>query len=85
MFHPLAAVYRCEVCDAVRRLLAAGKLRQVFLFDEVPTRIVEADELADVDPGLQSLRNVNSPEDYEAALRDAGFTPGETGGRGRAD
>jgi molybdenum cofactor guanylyltransferase len=85
MFHPLAAVYRCEVCNAVRRLLAAGKLRQVFLFDEVPTRIVEADELADVDPGLQSLRNVNSPEDYEAALRDAGFTPGETGGRGRAD
>jgi molybdenum cofactor guanylyltransferase len=83
LFHPLAAVYRVDVCDAVQRLLAAGRLRPVFLFDEVPTRIVEAQELAAVDPTLQSLRNLNTPEDYEAALREAGFTPAETGGPDR--
>jgi molybdenum cofactor guanylyltransferase len=69
--HPLAAVYRLEVLAAVERLLAADRLRPVFLFDEVPTRIVEAAELADVDPTFQSLRNLNTPEDYQAALQDA--------------
>jgi molybdopterin-guanine dinucleotide biosynthesis protein A len=36
----------------------------------VPTRVVEPAELADVDPTLQTLRNLNTPADYEAALRD---------------
>lgn len=68
--HPLAAVYRREVADAVARLLAEDRLRPFFLFEAVPTRIVEAAELADVDPTLQTLRNLNAPADYEAALRD---------------
>jgi molybdopterin-guanine dinucleotide biosynthesis protein A len=68
--HPLAAAYRTSVLDAVRDLLAADRLRPVFLFDAVPTRVVGPHELADVDPALQSLRNLNTPADYEAALRD---------------
>jgi molybdopterin-guanine dinucleotide biosynthesis protein A len=70
--HPLAAVYRLEVADAVARLLAEDRLRPFFLFDAVPTRVVEAAELADVDPTFQTLRNLNTPEEYEAALREAG-------------
>jgi len=75
--HPLAAVYRVEVVQVVNRLLAEDRLRPVFLFDAVPTRVVEAAELADVDPSFQTLRNLNTPEDYEAALREvaAGATP----------
>lgn len=69
--HPLAAVYRLEVAEVVERLLAANRLRPVFLFEEVPTRVVEGHELTDVDPALQSLRNLNTPEEYEAALREA--------------
>jgi molybdopterin-guanine dinucleotide biosynthesis protein A len=69
--HPLAAVYRLEVGTAVTRLLAEDRLRPVFLFDLVPTRIVEAAELADVDPTFQTLRNLNTPEEYEAASREA--------------
>ncbi len=74
--HPLAAIYRIEVEDAVRQLLSENRLRPVFLFEKVPTRIVEPAELADVDPTFQSLRNLNTPEDYEAALREvmAGIT-----------
>jgi molybdopterin-guanine dinucleotide biosynthesis protein A len=68
--HPLAAVYRLDVLGAVRGLLSAERLRPVFLFDSVSTRVVEADELMDIDPTFQSLRNLNSPADYEAALRD---------------
>ena len=67
--HPLAAVYRLEVAEAVDRLLAEDRLRPFFLFEAVPTRVVEAAELADVDPEFQTLRNLNTPEDYEAALK----------------
>jgi molybdopterin-guanine dinucleotide biosynthesis protein A len=68
--HPLAAVYRIEVAEAVARLLAENRLRPFYLFEAVPTRVVEARELADVDPTFQTLRNLNTPEDYEAALRE---------------
>jgi molybdopterin-guanine dinucleotide biosynthesis protein A len=66
--HPLAAVYRIEVVGAVERLLSENRMRPVFLFDAEPTRIVEAGELADVDPTFQTLRNLNTPEEYAAAL-----------------
>ncbi len=69
-FHPLAAVYRLDVLGEVERLLREDRLRPVFLFEAVPTRIVTAAELTDVDASLQSLRNLNTPEDYQAALRD---------------
>jgi molybdenum cofactor guanylyltransferase len=68
--HPLAAVYRTQVRQAVVGLLAEDRLRPFFLFEAVRTRVVEADELLDADPGLHSLRNLNTPEDYAAALRE---------------
>jgi molybdopterin-guanine dinucleotide biosynthesis protein A len=68
--HPLAALYRLEVITVVDRLLAENRLRPFFLFEAVPTRIVEAAELADVDATFESLRNLNTPEDYEAALKE---------------
>jgi molybdopterin-guanine dinucleotide biosynthesis protein A len=69
--HPLAAVYRLEVRDTVARLLGENRFRPVF-----PTRIVEASELADVDPDFQTLRNLNTPEEYEAALQSLASTKG---------
>lgn len=70
---PLAAVYRTSVLPPVEALLAADRLRPAFLFDQVRTRRVTPDELADVDPDLASLINVNSPAEYAAALRRAGL------------
>ena len=67
--HPLAAAYRVGVLPHVRELLAADRLRPVYLFDAVPTRVLEPSDLADADPEFASLRNVNTPEEYEAALR----------------
>jgi molybdopterin-guanine dinucleotide biosynthesis protein A len=69
--HPLAAVYRLAVGPTAARLLAEDRLRPAFLFDEVPTRVVRPEELADVDPSFASLRNLNTPAEYEAALREA--------------
>jgi len=70
---PLSAVYRTGVLPQIEALLAADRLRPAFLFDQVRTRRVTADELADVDPQLDSLANVNSPADYAGALIRAGF------------
>jgi molybdopterin-guanine dinucleotide biosynthesis protein A len=70
--HPLAAVYRLEVAAVAGRLLAEDRLRPAFLFDQASTRIVRPEELADVDPDFRSLRNLNTPAEYEEALRDAG-------------
>ena len=73
--HPLAAVYRLEVKEATDRLLAENRLGLFFLFETVLTRIVEPAEIVDADPTFQTLRNLNTPEDYETALRDAEAAP----------
>jgi molybdopterin-guanine dinucleotide biosynthesis protein A len=78
-FHPLAAAYRVALLPHVRALLAAERLRPVFLFDEVPTRIIGPHELADVDPDFRSLQNLNTPEEYAAALRAAGLSTSKEG------
>ncbi len=73
MLHPLAAVYRTSVLKAIRSLLAADQLRLMGVFDLVDAVRVPVEELADVDPLLHTLRNLNTPADYLAALASAGF------------
>ena len=73
--HPLSAVYRRSVLPHVEKLLAADRLRPVFLFDAVRTRRVKPEEMTIVDPELRTLRNLNTQEDYRAALADAGIPP----------
>jgi len=71
--HPLAALYRrASVLPACDSLLRSGRLRPVFLIDVLRARIVSADELRCKDPELLTLRNLNTPEDYQSALTMAG-------------
>ncbi len=70
LFHPLAAVYDIAVHNIANPMLTANRLRLTDLFDMVPTRVVTSIELQAIDPDMQSLRNLNTPEDYESALRD---------------
>jgi molybdopterin-guanine dinucleotide biosynthesis protein A len=73
-YHPLAALYRpAAVLPAIESLLLADRLRPVFLVEAVKTRVVDEGEMRAVDPALDTLRNLNYPEDYERALADAGF------------
>ena len=76
--HPLAAVYRKTVLPHIKELLAADQLRPAFLFDRVNTIRVPITELRSADPQLATLRNLNQPEDYLAALHEAGFEPEES-------
>ena len=73
--HPLSAVYRRDTLPHVQDLLENDKLRPVFLFDAVRTRRVRPEEMLSVDPQLRTLRNLNTREDYLAALSEAGYQP----------
>ncbi len=71
-YHPLAALYRkSTVLPAIEALLREDRLRPVFLVEAVRTRVVGEAELSVVDPELGTLRNLNFPEDYERAAREA--------------
>ena len=71
--HPLSAIYRRDTLPHVESLLAHDRLRPIFLFDTLRARRVKPEEMAMVDPELKTLRNLNTPEDYRAALADAGL------------
>lgn len=75
--HPLSAVYRRHTLAQIESLLAEDKLRPVFLFDAVRTRRVQSAEMTSIDPELRTLRNLNTREDYAAALSEAGLPPVE--------
>lgn len=65
---PLHAIYKPRILPLVERQLARGELRPVSLYDRVRTRVVEEDEVRLVDPDGSSFFNMNTPEDYAAAL-----------------
>jgi molybdopterin-guanine dinucleotide biosynthesis protein A len=69
--HPLSAVYRTSTLPMIEALLARDRLRPLYLFDAVRTRYVRAEEMTS-DPDLRTLRNLNTPADYERALADVG-------------
>lgn len=71
--HVLSAVYRTSLEGQARQLLASDRRRPIFLLDESRSVRVPIEELRNADPQLDSLRNTNTPEDYAAALKLAGF------------
>jgi molybdopterin-guanine dinucleotide biosynthesis protein A len=68
--HPLSAIYRRSTLASIEELLAKDRLRPVFLFEAVNTRRIGPWEMT-ADPGLRTLRNLNTREDYERALAEA--------------
>lgn len=67
--HPLAAAYHRDVLPVVLAQIAANDLRMTRLTELVPTRLLTEADFADVDPKLESLWNVNTPEEYEELSR----------------
>ena len=70
---PLAAAYRVTLAPVAERLVDQQRLRPAFLFEQCQvTRLDEAALRADpmlaaLDPGLDSVVNLNEPADYQAA------------------
>jgi molybdopterin-guanine dinucleotide biosynthesis protein A len=67
---PLCAVYRRQTCSkAAEELIAAGEHKPRALLAKVRTRWVEFRELADLAGSEHFFLNVNTPEDYERAVK----------------
>jgi molybdenum cofactor guanylyltransferase len=71
--HPLAAAYRTSLVADVEELIAEHRMRPAFLFERSRVRELTEDdllsdrELAEADPELLSVLNLNEPDDYERA------------------
>ena len=68
-YQPLHAVYRRSVLPLLKEQLERGELRPVYLFDKVRTRTVGEDEIKALDPDGLTFLNMNTPQDYQAALQ----------------
>ena len=66
--HPLCAVYAVNLLPEVQKLLAAGERRLQSLALCSGVGRLDVRELLEVDASLNSLLNLNHPQDYEAAL-----------------
>jgi molybdopterin-guanine dinucleotide biosynthesis protein A len=70
---PLAAAYKITLAPVAERLVQKERLRPAFLFEQCAvSRLDEAALLDDAllaafDPGLDSVVNVNEPDDYRTA------------------
>jgi len=73
-YHPLAAVYRTDCVPKIESLLAGGRSRPIDLYEFVDVCRVPVSQLRSIDPQLQTLANLNHPEDYFTAVQQAGFT-----------
>jgi molybdopterin-guanine dinucleotide biosynthesis protein A len=66
-YEPLHAVYTPACMDSIRRVLAAGG-RNAEILAAVRARIVDEPELRRFDRALRSFVNLNTPEEYAAAV-----------------
>jgi len=70
---PLAAAYRIRLAETAERLVKEDRLRPAFLFDECAvvrlndSALRQDPVLAALDPDLDSVLNVNTPDEYQQA------------------
>jgi molybdenum cofactor guanylyltransferase len=62
VFQTLHAIYGKQCVPAIESEIAEGRRQVVGFFNRVNMRTIEIDEVARVDPNLQSFFNVNTPE-----------------------
>lgn len=68
--YPLTAVYRLTTHRELSEMLTSGQFRAHDFARACDPRIVPSSELLDIDPNLDSLRNVNDPGSYQQILRE---------------
>jgi molybdopterin-guanine dinucleotide biosynthesis protein A len=64
---PLHAAYRRTCLEPIEAAIRAGQRRIISFFPRVRVRHVTPEEVRQIDPDLRSFRNVNTPEEWQAA------------------
>ncbi|WP_173275618.1 molybdenum cofactor guanylyltransferase [Paenibacillus sp. NEAU-GSW1] len=67
--HPLHAIYRTECAVAAAEFLAEGRLGMMSLLDRIDFDIVKEKPFAEAGIDVRFAFNMNTPEQYEKALR----------------
>jgi molybdopterin-guanine dinucleotide biosynthesis protein A len=62
---PLCAIYGKECLPLIEESIRKGEFTLVELGKRLRTREVSLEEVAAIDPGFRSFRNINTPEDYQ--------------------
>jgi molybdopterin-guanine dinucleotide biosynthesis protein A len=66
-WHPLHAVYAAQAAAVFDDQRAAGRWRLAEAIERMRVRAVAGADLDAIDPGMRTLRNVNTPAEYRAA------------------
>jgi molybdopterin-guanine dinucleotide biosynthesis protein A len=61
---PLHALYKRSCLPAVIASLERGERRIISFFPNVRVREIPPKEIAAIDPGFASFRNINTPQEY---------------------
>jgi molybdopterin-guanine dinucleotide biosynthesis protein A len=69
----MTALYRCEAHSRIAPLIESGQLRVSGLASQLNSVLIEIEKIEDVDPVLDSIRNLNSPSQYLEFLREKGI------------
>lgn len=68
ILHPFAGIYRTDTAAVARQCLDKGRHRVTDLLEQLEIVRLPRNLLCPFDPDLESLTNVNTPEDYRRAL-----------------
>lgn len=68
--HPLTAIYRTSLADLVEQQLRRNERRLIDFVHSAEARILDAEEFRIADPLLNSLRNLNTLDEYDAARKN---------------
>jgi molybdopterin-guanine dinucleotide biosynthesis protein A len=66
----LHAIYSRRCIGPISERIRAGELKVATVVEDIRVRYLDEEEMRRYDPGLQSFRNVNTPEDWEELARE---------------
>lgn len=69
---PLCAVYSCRIREQVVKLVESGERRAQALAELGGARMLTEAELRELDPKLRFFCDIDTPDEYEAARKQAG-------------
>lgn len=70
LLEPLHAIYSRSCLPLIETEIGAGRWQAFSFYPRARVRYVKRDEIAHFDPELLSLRNINTPEDWQEVERE---------------
>ncbi len=71
----MTAIYRCKLHTHINSMIENRELRVSQLAERFHCNLIPAESIRSIDNDLESLANLNYPDQYLAALKKMGFTP----------